>query len=134
MFCRKNLYHKIGKVHHRTLKVICQSEESYQNLLLESSSVSIHQKHLRFLVTEIYKSTTQRNPEFMWPYFTYNNISFNLREGPILCFPARIQHSTVLILFILEDPGFGIIFLAILNLENQYPTLKPSLEVVIADV
>ena len=75
MSCRKTLYHKIEKIHHRTLKVIYQFEESYENLLLESSSVSVHQRHLRFLVTEIYKSTTQINPEFMWPYFTYNNIS-----------------------------------------------------------
>ena len=42
MFCRKTLYHKIEKIHHRTLKVIYQSEESYENLLLESSSVSLH--------------------------------------------------------------------------------------------
>ena len=77
MFCRKTLCHKIEKIHHGTLKVIYQSEESYENLLLESSSVSIHQRHLRFLVTEIYKSTTQINPEFMWPYFTYKNISCN---------------------------------------------------------
>ena len=53
MFSRKYLYHKIEKIHHRTRKVIYQSEESYENLLLESSSVSIHQRHLRFLVTEI---------------------------------------------------------------------------------
>ena len=92
MFCRKTLYHKIEKIHHRTLKVIYQSEESYENLLLESSSVSIHQRHLRFLVTEIYKSTTQINPEFMWPYFTYKNISYNLRKGPILYLPST--HST----------------------------------------
>ena len=65
MFCRKTLYHEIEKTHHRTLKVIYQSEESYENLLLESSSVSVHQRHLRFLVTEIYKSTTQINPEFL---------------------------------------------------------------------
>ena len=58
MFCRKTLYHKIKKIHHRTLKVIYQSEETYENLLLESSSLSVHQRHLRFLVTEIYKSTT----------------------------------------------------------------------------
>ena len=77
MFCRKTLYHKIEKIHHRTLKVIYQSEESYENLSLESSSVTIHQRHLRFLVKEIYKSPTQINPEFMWPYFTYNNISYN---------------------------------------------------------
>ena len=48
MFCRKTLYHKIEKNHHRTLKVIYQSEESYQNLLLESNSVSIHQRHMSF--------------------------------------------------------------------------------------
>ena len=58
MFCRKTSYRKIEKTHHRTLKVIYQSEESYENLLLGSSSVSIYQRHLRFLVTEIYKSTT----------------------------------------------------------------------------
>ena len=88
MFCRKTLYHKIEKIHHRTLKVIYQSEESYENLLLESSSVSIHQKHLRFLIIKIYKSTTQINPEFMWPYFNYNNISYNLRKRPILYLPS----------------------------------------------
>ena len=55
MFSRKTLYHKIEKIHYRTLKVIYQSEESYENLLLESSSVSVHQRHLRFLLTEITK-------------------------------------------------------------------------------
>ena len=84
MFCRKTLYHKIDKIHHRTLKVIYQSEESYENLLFENSSVSVNQRHLCFLVTEIYKSTTQINLEFMWPYFTCNNITYNLRKGPIL--------------------------------------------------
>ena len=58
---------KIEKIHHRTLKVIYQSEESCENLLLESSSVFVHQRHPRFLETEIYKSMTQINPEFMWP-------------------------------------------------------------------
>ena len=88
MFCRKTLYHKIEKIHHRTLKVIYQSEESYENLLLESSSVSVHQRHLRFSVTEICKSTTQINPEFMWSYFTYNNNTYNLRKWPILYLPS----------------------------------------------
>ena len=75
MFCRKTLHHKIERNHHRTLKVIYHSEESYENLFLESSSVSVHQRQLLFLVTEIYKNTTQINLQFMWPYFTYNNIS-----------------------------------------------------------
>ena len=63
-----------------------------KNLLLERSSVSVHQRHLCFLVTKIYKITTQINPEFMWPYFTYNNISYNLRKGSILYLPNT--HST----------------------------------------
>ena len=77
MFCRKTLYYKIEKNHHRTLRAIYQYEEFYESFLLKSSSVSVHQKHLHFLVTEIYKSTTQINPEFTWFYFTYNNISYN---------------------------------------------------------
>ena len=42
MFCRKILHHKIEKIHHRTLKIIYQSEEPYENLVLKSSSVSVH--------------------------------------------------------------------------------------------
>ena len=103
MFCRKTLYHeienihhrtlyhKIEKNHHRTLKVIYQSEESYENLL-ESHSVSVHQKHLPFLVTKIYKNTTQVNPKLRRPYFTYSNITYNLMKRPILYLPSR--HST----------------------------------------
>ena len=92
MFSRKTLYHKIEKIHQKTLKVIYQFEESYENLLLESSSVSLHQRHLRFLLTEIYKNATQINLELIWPYFTYNKISCNLRKGPILYLPST--HST----------------------------------------
>ena len=88
MFCRKALFNKIEKIHHRTLKVICHSEGSYENLLLETSSVFIHQRHLRFLKTQIYKSTTQIKPGFMRPYFTCNNISNNLRKGSILYLPS----------------------------------------------
>ena len=58
----------------------------------DSSSVSVHQRHLCFLVTEIYKSRTRKNPKFMWPYFTYNNITYNLRKEPILYLPS--MHST----------------------------------------
>ena len=88
MFCRKTLSYKIEKIRHRTVEVIYQSEESYENLLLESSSVPVHQRHFRFLVTEIYKRTTQINSEFMWPCFTYNNITYNLRKGHILYLPS----------------------------------------------
>ena len=50
-FCRKTFYSNLEKIHHRTLKAIYGIDHSYNNLLLPSNSVSIHQRLLRFLVT-----------------------------------------------------------------------------------
>ena len=69
MFCRKTFYSKIEKIYHRTLKVVYGLDDSYNNLLSRSNSVSIHQRHLQFLVTEIFKNLSQINPEFMWSFF-----------------------------------------------------------------
>ena len=49
----KTLYSKIEKIHHRTLKVVYGIDDPYNNLLLRSNYVSIHQRHLQFLVTKI---------------------------------------------------------------------------------
>ena len=49
MFCRKTLYLKIEKIHHKTLKVIYESNDTYGNLLLQSSTVSVHQRHPLFM-------------------------------------------------------------------------------------
>ena len=54
MFCRKTLYSKIEKIHHKTLKVIYESNDTYDNLLLLSNTVSVQQRHLRFLMAEYY--------------------------------------------------------------------------------
>ena len=87
MFCRKTLYSKIEKIHHKTLKVIYEPNDTYDKLLLQSNTVSVHQRHLRFLVTEIYKSISQLNSEFMWSYFTHKDMPYNLRKGPFLGLP-----------------------------------------------
>ena len=55
-FCRKTFYLKIEKIHHNTLRVVYESNDTYDNLLLQSNKVSVKQRHLRFLMTEIYKS------------------------------------------------------------------------------
>ena len=51
MFCRKGLY----QIHHKTLKVIYQSNKTYEELLELSENISIYQRHLRFLIAEAYK-------------------------------------------------------------------------------
>ena len=70
IFCRKKDYVKNEKNPTKTLKIICNSNESYDELVTYSSDVSIHQKYWYALVTKIYKSLVDINPDFMKPYFT----------------------------------------------------------------
>ena len=93
MFCRKGLYLKMQKIHHKTLKVIYQSNKTYKELLELSETVSIHQQHLRFLVTEVYKSTSYLNLKFVCSFFTHKEIPYNLRKGQVLSLPpARLTY------------------------------------------
>ena len=50
--------------------------------------MSIHQKHLRALATEIYKSLADINPDFMKPYFKIKQMPYNLRNGYSLKVPS----------------------------------------------
>ena len=45
-------------IQYKALKNVFNSNESFEDLLLHSTEVSIHQKQLRQLATEIYKSLT----------------------------------------------------------------------------
>ena len=69
MFCRKTLHPKIEKIPHRTLKVCI--DNSYNNILLRSNSVSIHQRQLH-----LFKSISQINPDFMWSFFKQKKLSY----------------------------------------------------------
>ena len=87
------MYSKIEKFNHGTLKVVYGIDDSYNNLLLSSNPVSVHQNHLRFLVTDISKSISEINPEFMWLFFKQKKLSYNLRKGPILNLAHLLRHK-----------------------------------------
>ena len=91
MFCKKIIYFKMQKIPHKTLRIIYQSDESYENLLNLDNSVSLHQRHLRFLVTKIFKSVSKTNPKFMWSYFSSKNLSYNLRKRPSLSLSSTMS-------------------------------------------
>ena len=78
MFCRKKDYLKIEKIQYKALKVIYNSSKSYEDLLTHNNEVSIHQKHLRALATEIYKSLADINPDFIKPYFVIDEMPHKL--------------------------------------------------------
>ena len=113
MFCRKTLYSKIEKIHHKTLKVIYESNDTYDNLLWQSNTVSVHQRHLRFLMTVIYRSISQLNPEFMWSYFTHKDMLYSLRDSPTLGLPKNpsCYYGTNAVQFIFVVLSYAIIFL-----------------------
>ena len=69
IFCRKTLYLKIEKIHHKTLRIIHQSNASYCDLLELNGSTSFHQRHLQFLLTEICKNTVMTDPIYIQHFF-----------------------------------------------------------------
>ena len=87
MFCRKISYSKIEKIHHKTLKVDYESNDTYDNLLLQSNKVSVHKRHTRCLMTEMYNRISRLNPEFQLSYFTHKDMPYSLRKGPAVGLP-----------------------------------------------
>ena len=82
MFPGKTLISKVQKIHFTTLQVVYNIyEKSYNELLILNRTISIHQKHLHFLATEVYKSVNNLNPQGMWNYFNFSTLSNELRKG-----------------------------------------------------
>ena len=71
IFAGKTSINKICKIPHRALQVIYHDyQKSYDELLHINKDVNIHQKHLRKLTLEVFKSITHVNPEFIWSFST----------------------------------------------------------------
>ena len=73
MFCRKTDYLKMEKIQYKALKTVFNSNDSLEDLFLHSNEVPIHQKQLRQLTTEIYKSLSDLSPEFIKPLLQSKN-------------------------------------------------------------
>ena len=52
-----------------------------------SNEITIHQKYLHALICEVFKSLNDSYREFMWPHFTFKNITYNVRNGRLLKVP-----------------------------------------------
>ena len=87
MFANKCSIDKILKIHKRTLQIVYDVYDESMKILNRSDDISIHQKHIRYLAIEVYKSLTKLNPGFMWNFFERNHIPYNLRRGDLLLLP-----------------------------------------------
>ena len=88
MFAGKTLISKVQKMYNKTLYAVPETyEKSYEDLLLINDDIFIHQNHLHLLATEIlnkssiFNSINNWNPQFMWNYFSFKLILYELRKG-----------------------------------------------------
>ena len=75
MFCRKQDYLEVEKIHYKTLEIAYNTNNCYEELLIGNNEVSTHQKQLRSLATGLYKSLTDIYPDFTKNYFSFKEIT-----------------------------------------------------------
>ena len=80
MFHDRRVNTKINYIHERALRIAYQDRTStFEELLITDNSVSIHQRNLQLLVTEIYRTRMNLSPPFMKEIFVEREIQYNLR-------------------------------------------------------
>ena len=68
--------------HFTNLRPLCSFKDTssnFEELLIKAASVTVHQKNLQLLTTEIYKTKHDLNPKFIGEIFVEKNISCSLR-------------------------------------------------------
>ena len=94
MFHSRTLNNWINKIHERALRLVYKNKTflSFDNLLKRDRSVSIHQKNLQILATEIYKTKNDLGRKIMKDTFHFIQKPYNLTNDPEL---QRRRNRTV---------------------------------------
>ena len=83
-----NKINKINKIHERALRIIhTDSTSNFEEILIKSNSVSVHQRNLQLLLTEIHKTVNNLNPFFMAEVVVTKDVPYGLRGGNDLVLP-----------------------------------------------
>ena len=82
MFHSRILNNKINKLHDRALRLVYKNDNStFEELLQLDNSVTVHQKNVQKLATEMYKVKHNLLPLPMQNLFKQQKITHNLRNG-----------------------------------------------------
>ena len=82
MFHSRKLNNRINNIHERALRTVYRDYEStFQQLLKQNKSVSMHQRNLQILATEIFKTKNGLNPVIMEDVFNFKNLAYNFRNA-----------------------------------------------------
>ena len=81
MFHNKNLNNKINRIHERALTIVYRDKTSnFTELLQKDNAVTIHQRNLQILATEIYKVKMGLAPQLVKEHFSPSTHTYNLRS------------------------------------------------------
>ena len=81
MFHSRELNKKINRIHERSVRLVYSDKTStFQELLDKDKSVSLHNKNIQVLATEIYKTVNGLAPTIMNSIFEIKDIEYNLRN------------------------------------------------------
>ena len=86
IFHSRTLNNRINKIHEKALRFVYKNETflSFDDVLKRDKSVSVHQKNLQILATEIYKTKKDLGPKIMNDTFRFIQKPYNLRNDPEL--------------------------------------------------
>ena len=88
MFHDRNINKKVNKIQERALRIVYKDNHSdFETLLVNQNSASAHQRSLRLLLSEIYKTKSGNAPSFMKEIFMEKVPSYGLRDGGNICLP-----------------------------------------------
>ena len=79
-----------NKMKERALRIAYKDyTSSFVSLLEKDKSITIHQKTVQLLMTEIFKTINNLNPSFMDEIFLKRNVSYNLRNTNTFLLPME---------------------------------------------
>ena len=82
MFHSRKLNNKINKLHKRCIQIVySDNASSFEELLENDNSVSVHHRNIQVLATELHKIVNEFSPERMKEVLSFNeNTSYNTRN------------------------------------------------------
>ena len=81
MFCSRTLNNRINHLHERALRLVYKDATlSFEELLIEDKTFSIHHRNLQKLATEMYKVINNLSPSFMHIIFPLTTNPYRLRN------------------------------------------------------
>ena len=82
MFHSTKINNRINSLHERALRVVYRDyKATFSELLRKDKSVTIHQRNLQLLATEIFRTKKELNPNIMEEIFTFKDVDYELQNN-----------------------------------------------------